>query len=229
VHFNDFIHVSLLRSALHAALLRNKELSFDRVSEAVVAASGEIRDIAKTLNRSPASGGRRRVARVHGVDGIPHYETCGAVGVVQLNLENVRLLRVGYRGLEALVPTTLMRFHPSVATLTPAQRERPVRALLDSFAGSRHRLPLSGDQPAADAPAGGTEPERILGLDETARDAHRESVCPREPIPAPAEGFSLGERSKVGRFLKRTRPDPAVTHRARRPSGLLVGQGLLGG
>jgi hypothetical protein len=30
-HFNDFIHVSLLRCALHAALLRNHELTFDRV------------------------------------------------------------------------------------------------------------------------------------------------------------------------------------------------------
>ena len=31
-HFNDFVQVSLLRCALHAALLRENELTFDRVA-----------------------------------------------------------------------------------------------------------------------------------------------------------------------------------------------------
>jgi hypothetical protein len=31
-HFNDFIHVALLRCALYAALRRENELTFDRVA-----------------------------------------------------------------------------------------------------------------------------------------------------------------------------------------------------
>src|SRR5207248_9845658 len=58
-HFNDFIHVSLLRTALHAALLHENELTFDRIAEAVVAASRlGFREIAKNADldsQSPAA------------------------------------------------------------------------------------------------------------------------------------------------------------------------------
>ncbi|MEO0249536.1 MAG: DEAD/DEAH box helicase, partial [candidate division WOR-3 bacterium] len=39
-HFNDFIHVAVLRSALYASLRRENELAFDRLAEVVVGASG---------------------------------------------------------------------------------------------------------------------------------------------------------------------------------------------
>ena len=55
-HFNDFIHVSLLRCALHAALQLDNELAFDRVAEAVVAASGlTVRSVAKNPELDPVS------------------------------------------------------------------------------------------------------------------------------------------------------------------------------
>src|SRR5437899_3547735 len=64
-HFNDFIHVSLLRAALHAALLRDKELTFDRVAEAVVGSTGlTVADIARNSEIDPQSPAAAEVWRV---------------------------------------------------------------------------------------------------------------------------------------------------------------------
>ena len=105
-HFNDFIHVSLLRCALHAALLRDNELTFDRVAEAVVAASGlTVREVAKnpgTRSASPAAADVMRVF-VELTEYRIYEDLRRGWRVVQPNLENVGLLRVGYRGLETLV------------------------------------------------------------------------------------------------------------------------------
>ena len=69
-HFNDFIHVSLLRCALHAALLRDNELTFDRVAEAVVAASGlSVLSVGRNPELDPASPAAADVMRVFGKDG----------------------------------------------------------------------------------------------------------------------------------------------------------------
>ena len=63
-HFNGFIHVSLLRSALHAALQRNNELSFDRVAEAVVGASSlAVRNVGKNPELDPDSPAAAEVMR----------------------------------------------------------------------------------------------------------------------------------------------------------------------
>jgi hypothetical protein len=63
-HFNDFIHVSLLRSALHAALLQNDELKFDRVAEEVVRSCGlSIREIARNPELDPQSPSANEVWR----------------------------------------------------------------------------------------------------------------------------------------------------------------------
>jgi len=63
-HFNDFIHVAVLRCALHAALRRENELTFDRVAEAVVAASGlSVREVAKNPELDPTSPAAAEVMR----------------------------------------------------------------------------------------------------------------------------------------------------------------------
>lgn len=55
-HFNDFIHVALLRSALYAALRNELMLGFDRVAAAAVAACGlSIQDIARNPELDPTS------------------------------------------------------------------------------------------------------------------------------------------------------------------------------
>ncbi|MDW8020967.1 MAG: hypothetical protein RMI34_12960, partial [Chloroherpetonaceae bacterium] len=55
-HFNDFVHVMLLRTALYSALRNEKVLTFDRIADAVVKASGlRIADIAKNAQLDPNS------------------------------------------------------------------------------------------------------------------------------------------------------------------------------
>jgi hypothetical protein len=107
-HFNDFVHVSLLRCALHAALLRENELTFEKVAAEVVRSSGlTIPQIAKTPELDPNSPAAREVWQVF--TDLTEYRLYEDLRrgwrVVQPNLENVGLLRVDYRGLEAICVT----------------------------------------------------------------------------------------------------------------------------
>lgn len=102
-HFNDFVHVVLLRSALAAALEKAGELTFDRVARAVVGECGlTIRDIARNPELDPKSDAAKEVWRVF--TDLTEYRLYEDLRrgwrVVQPNLEHVGLLRVGYRGLE---------------------------------------------------------------------------------------------------------------------------------
>jgi ATP-dependent helicase YprA (DUF1998 family) len=235
-HFNDFIHVSLLRCALHAALLRNNELRFDRVAEAVVRSTGlTIRDIAKNAELDPQSPAAADVWRVF--TELTEYRLYEDLRrgwrVVQPNLENVGLLRIGYRGLETLCADgSRWQFHPSVANLTAGDRERLVRAFLDQF---RRKLAI------ACRCLEETTQQQILrrseqhlnefwGLDETGAELRTANRFVREGesqrIP---EGFSLGERSKLGRFLASELGVDSAGCSAVFDGllALLVGQGLL--
>src|SRR5439155_9741697 len=104
-HFNDFIHVSLLRSALYSALHRQRELSFDQVAPAVVDSCGlTIWDVARNPELDPQSSAAGEVLRVF--TEITEYRLYEDLRrgwrVVQPNLEHVGLLQVGYRGFEAV-------------------------------------------------------------------------------------------------------------------------------
>ena len=64
-HFNDFVHVSLLRCALHAALIQTPELTFDCVARQVVTLCGlTIRAIARNTDLDPQSQAAQDVWRV---------------------------------------------------------------------------------------------------------------------------------------------------------------------
>ena len=124
-HFNDFVHVSLLRCALYAALMREQELTFDCVARETVLSCGlTIRDIARNAELDPQSPAAQEVWRVF--TDLTEYRLYEDLRrgwrVVQPNLEHVGLLRVGYRGLEALcADDARWGFHPAVAAL-PAGR-----------------------------------------------------------------------------------------------------------
>ncbi len=143
-HFNDFIHVCLLRSALYAALVREQELTFDRVAAEVVACCGlTIRDIARNAELDPQSPAAQEAWRVF--TDLTEYRLYEDLRrgwrVVQPNLEQVGLLRVGYRGLEALCADHgPWAFHRAMAALSPSERETIVRAVLDHF---RRKLAIS--------------------------------------------------------------------------------------
>ncbi len=136
-HFNDFVHISLLRCALHAALLGDRELTFDRVASRVVQSSGlTVRDIARNPELDPDSPAARDVWTVF--TELTEYRLYEDLRrgwrVVQPNLEHVGLLRVGYRGLEAFcADNPRWNFHPAIAGLRPADRERLIAAILDQF------------------------------------------------------------------------------------------------
>jgi hypothetical protein len=192
-HFNDFVHVSLLRCALYAALLREQELTFDRVARETVLSCGlTIRDIARNPEldlQSPAAQDLRRGWRV-----------------VQPNLEHVGLLRVGYRGLEGLCANDAhWGFHPAVAALPPADREALIRTVLDQF---RRKLAIavrclqetSQQQMRRRAEQHLNE---FWGLDPDVNELRTANRFVRLGQSArAAEGFSLNERSTLGRFLR---------------------------
>ena len=208
-HFNDFIHVSLLRCALHAALQRDNELTFDRVAEAVVAASGlTVRSVAKNPELDPVSPAAEDVMRVF-VE-LTEYRIYEDLRrgwrVVQPNLENVGLLRVGYRGLETLcADNARWQFHPAIAALAATERERLVRAFLDQF---RRKLAIAArclqetNQQQIRRGVRNSTLTSSGGWTKPARNCARPiGLCAKAQSQRLAEGFSLGERSKLGRFL----------------------------
>jgi hypothetical protein len=235
-HFNDFIHVSLLRSALHAALTREDDLTFERVADAVVRASGlTIRDIARNPELDPGSPAAADVLRAFAE--LTEYRLYEDLRrgwrVVQPNLENVGLLRVGYRGLDALcADNARWQFHPSVAALPADRRQSLIRALLDQF---RRKLAIAcrcleeTNQQQIRRRAE-QHLNEFWGLDESAPEMRTANRFVREgQSQRLADGFSVGARSKLGRFLSsELNLDPAAY--AGFIDGLLallVSQGLL--
>lgn len=208
-HFNDFIHTALLRSALHAALRERPELTFDHVANAVVSECGlTVRDIARNTELDPASSAAKEVFRVF--TDVTEYrlfeDLRRAWRVMQPNLEHAGLLRIGYRGLEELAADgERWTFHPSVAGLPPKDREILVRTVLDQF---RHKLAISSkvlEETFQQQLRRRSEQHLndFWGLDPNANElrlARRFVQLGRSPRLA--EGFSLGERSALGRFMR---------------------------
>jgi ATP-dependent helicase YprA (DUF1998 family) len=235
-HFNDFIHVSLLRCALHAALLRNNELTFDRVAEEVVAASGlTLRSVAKNPELDPASPAAADVMRafIELTEYRIYEDLRRGWRVVQPNLENVGLLRIGYRGLEALcADSARWQFHPATAAIAPAARLRFARTFLDQF---RRKLAIAARclQETNQQQIRRRSEQNLnefWGLDETGAELRTANRFVREgQSQRLAEGFSLSERSKLGRFLANEFELDSAGYDTFLDGflALLVGQGLL--
>src|SRR5262249_52031494 len=207
-HFNDFVHVSLLRCALHAALLRENELTFDRVAAEVVRSSGlTIPQIAKTPELDPNSPAAREVWQVF--TDLTEYRLYEDLRrgwrVVQPNLENVGLLRVSYRGLDALCANDAnWRFNLAVATLSAAERERLIRVVLDQFrrhlaidARCLHETTQQQIRRRAEQHL-----NEFWGLDESGAELRQANRFVRlGQSNRLVDGFSLNFRSKLGRFI----------------------------
>jgi Lhr-like helicase len=208
-HFNDFVHVSLLRCALHAALTQTPELTFDRVARQVVTSCGlTIRTIARNTDLDPQSPAAQDVWRVF--TELTEYRLYEDLRrgwrVVQPNLEHVGLLRVGYRGLETLcADNARWQFHMLAAAMPAAERETVVRAVLDQF---RRKLAISCRclQETTQQQIRRRAEQHLnefWGLDpyiNELRTAER-YVRPGQSTRA-ADGFSLSERSAIGKFLR---------------------------
>lgn len=235
-HFNDFVHVGLLRSALHAALVEDGELGFDRVTDAVIARCGlALRDIADNAELRPDSRAARDVWQAFtDVTEYRLYEDLrGGWRIAQPNLEQVGLLRIDYRGLDELAADDARwAFHPAAAESPAAGRAETVRAILDQlrrkFAIARPCLRETQQQQLrrrADQHL-----NEFWGFDPEAaalRTANR-FVRLGESTWNP-NGYSLTERSAIGRFLRRRFGLAGDEYEAFLHGllALLVGEGLL--
>lgn len=208
-HFNDFVHVAVLRAALYSALRTAGELTFDRVAHEVVKVCGlTIADIAKNPELAPDSRAANEVWDVF--TELTEYRIYEDLRrgwrVLHPNLEQVGLLRVEYRGLEELCQSEdLATVCPSLREMTLEQRKVLIRAILDQF---RRKLAICARALKADFQRQlRKRAEQCLnefwGLDpdcdeiRSARCFVRPGQSRREP-----EWFSLSERSVIGRFLK---------------------------
>jgi ATP-dependent helicase YprA (DUF1998 family) len=235
-HFNDFVHMSLLRSALQGALQRERELTFDHVAREVVAGCGlGIRDIARNPELDPGSPAAQDVWRVF--TELTEYRLYEDLRrgwrVVQPNLEHVGLLRVGYRGLEELcADDSRWRFHPAIAALTTADRVPLIRAVLDHF---RRKLAINCRvlQETAQQQIRRRSEQHLnefWGLDPDLNELRTANCFVRLGQSTRAvDGFGLTGRSALGRFLRGRLDLDTANYPAFLESflGLLVGQGLL--
>ena len=209
-HFNDFVHVGLLRSALHAAVVEAGELAFDEVVDAVVAKCGlGLRDIAGNSELRPDSAAARDVWQAFAdVTEYRIYEDLrGGWRIAQPNLEQVGLLRLDYRGLDELATDDARwAFHPAATACSASKRDEVLRAVLDQlrrkFAIARPCLRESAQQQMRRRAE--QHLNEFWGFDPEAaalRTANR-FVRLRTSTWNP-NGFSLTERSAIGRFLRR--------------------------
>jgi ATP-dependent helicase YprA (DUF1998 family) len=235
-HFNDFVHVGLLRAALYAALRHESPLGFDQVARKTVEQSGLfIRDIARNPQLDPNSDAAREVWKTF-ID-LTEYRLFEDLQrgwrVTQPSLERVGLLRVGYRGLaEICANASLWQFHPALAAASPEERLNLTRAALDQF---RRKLAINARvlQETAQQQLRKRSEQHLnefWGLDPDVDDLRPAQWFVRlGRSNRPVEGFSLGARSALGRFARaRLGLDEAgYRHFLDGFLNMLVAQGLL--
>lgn len=136
-HFNDFVQVALLRSALYAALSRHRALQFDHIAARVVEALAlPLSAIAKQPDLDPDSpqADQVRAAFRELIEYRLYEDLRRGWRVLQPNLEQCGLLRVEYDGLDALARRDeLWREVPLLSGWPAAQRRGIVETLLNEM------------------------------------------------------------------------------------------------
>ncbi|QUW01731.1 DEAD/DEAH box helicase [Chloracidobacterium sp. MS 40/45] len=207
-HFNDFVHVALLRASLYAALRQSHELAFDRVAEAVVRASGlGIADIAQNPGLDPETPAAREVWQTF--TDLTEYRLYDDLRrgwrVTHPNLEQAGLLSIGYYGLDTLCQSQkLLDLHPWFRRADVGERKALLRAVLDQFRRKlaiRVRVLEEDFQKSLRRRAGQCLNE-FWGLDpeyDELRPANRFARHSQSNRQGPS--FGLSARSLIGRFL----------------------------
>ncbi|MDD8014994.1 MAG: helicase-related protein, partial [Acidobacteriota bacterium] len=208
-HFNDFVHISVLRCALHAALLKEKELGFDRVADAVVRECGlTIRDIARNTELHPDSSAARDAWRAFAE--LTEYRLYEDLRrgwrVVQPNLESVGLLEIGYRGLEDLCANVAAwEFDSRAAGLSPAERVGLVKPILDHFRRKR-AISVSCLRETRQQQIRKRAEQNLnefWGIDERGRElSPAKRFFLKGQSNKPAKDFTLGAHGMLGRFIR---------------------------
>ncbi|MBC7327869.1 DEAD/DEAH box helicase [bacterium] len=215
-HFNDFIQLSILRSALVSALKEKEELRFYNIAEEVVKRMNlKLSDIAK--NESLDEGSREAKEVWDTFTELTLYRLYEDLRrgwrFTQPNLEHLGLLKIDYAGLEELCENDdLWKEIPPLSDKFPAEREEILRVLLDHF---RHKLAISD-------PLLQEEKQKQLkrkalqhlndywGLESESEPLRRASAfvlygfsSKDHPSLRAMRTFSLGPQSLLGKILKR--------------------------
>ncbi|NLG96412.1 MAG: DEAD/DEAH box helicase [Chloroflexi bacterium] len=237
-HFNDFVHLAILRSALVSALGQHRTLTSDRVAQetvAVIQRDFGVREIARNPELDPNSQAAHEVwqAFTELTEYRLYEDLRRGWRVIQPNLEELGLLRIEYRGLEALCgQDDAWAFHTALYRQTPQERQALLRPILDQF---RRKLALNARllQDLAQSQLRRRCDQHLN--DFWGLDPYSDELRPANNFLLKGgsfrlvEGFSLGPRSTLGRYLRR---QLGLTTDEYRPLietllNLLVRQGLL--
>ena len=212
-HFNDFVRVAMLRSALYQALKEHGQLQFDNVAREVVNHLGlEIGAIAQNPELDPQSSQAQEVWKTF--ESLTEYRIYEDLRrgwrVTQPNLEDVGLLRLEYLGLSELVEREeLFEDIPGLKEATPAERKEVLKAVLDYF---RKRLAIETKalNPQHQSSLKRRSQEYLnefWGLDPDNPSMLRASLMVRPKgngfLPN-VPHFKLTSRSLLGRYIQRT-------------------------
>ncbi|PWH16876.1 MAG: DEAD/DEAH box helicase [Anaerolineae bacterium] len=208
-HFNDFVHLAVLRSALVSALRQAKQLTFDTIAAQVVSHTAlRLKDIAKQSQLDEESLAAREVWRAF--TELTEYRLYEDLRrgwrILQPNLEELGLLKIEYLGLEELcAQDALWTFEPNLQQMSPAERVALLTPVLD---GLRRKFAIQADILEEDRQNQlrrrcAQYLNEFWGLDEEVGEFRQASVFILYGSSAPrTEGFSLGERSSIGRYLR---------------------------
>jgi hypothetical protein len=220
-HFNDFVQTTLLRAALHRAVLAAgvPGLEHDQIADAVFRSLGlplsayavdpEVEFAAKTDTE--------RVLRdVLGY--LTYVDLRRGWRITSPNLEQCGLLRIEYQSLDELCAAERVweTLHPALAGATPTERQYITTTLLDYL---RRELAIKVDyldQPFQERLTQRSS-QRLQGMwsiDDQAQLVYANAVLPRSRRHGDFRGWSyLSSRSGFGRFLRR--PSTIESHRSK--------------
>ena len=209
-HFNDFVQVSILRSAILITLGKHGQLRFDNAGQNVVESMGlSLLRIAKNKDlREDTAQGREVWNTFRDLVEYRLFEDLRrGWRVIQPNLEQCGLLCIEYRGLEELCKDDKnWDGLPSFKILSPERRKDILTPVLDHF---RKKLAIS----IGCLKEQYQQQLRKRSLDQiNERWSFDEKEMPRTvsrflfpgESTRPIEGLSLGEKSLIGRHLRRT-------------------------
>lgn len=205
-HFNDFVQVGLIRSALYSALQECSALTFDQIAGRV-AAKMDLRldEFARQKNIDAESEQAKYTWHVFKevIEYRLYEDLRRGWRIVQPNLEQCGLLRVDYRGLDLLSKQdTTWQFIPVMEELSSERRLQILRTLLDEM---RRRLAIDVDclNPQKQEQLRRRAREFLIehwAFDE--EEALRYACSFVLPGGEPREGDgSLSRRSTIGRWL----------------------------
>jgi hypothetical protein len=206
-HFNDFIQVALIRSALHKALSETGSLDHANITPAVFCALGLKQEAyAKEPSDSDPGKSRNEKAMMRLLEYRLYEDLRRGWRVIQPNLEQCGLLEIEYPGLKELCENEdLWTVHPVLQQASPECRYKAIHAFLDHL-----RREMAIDVTVLDPAEEWDLRQRVQqnlrdpwAFDND--DVIRQSSLFVLPGATGAEGIrdkSLAEQSKLARFLR---------------------------